>query len=91
MDRDEFEKLAKCAKDDPVYSGQIFKTNETNPYMITAELAGILKTEHQMEADRIKLLYDVTKVCYLCILFFTLKVPTLFPNSKSFLTFSQFL
>ena len=59
MDRDEFEKLAKCAKDDPICSGEIFKTNETNPYVITANLAEILKTEHQMEPDRIELLYDI--------------------------------
>ena len=59
MDRDEFEKLAKCAKDDPICSREIFKTNETNPYIITANLDGILKTEHQMEPDRIKLLYDI--------------------------------
>ena len=59
MDRDEFEKLAKCAKDNPGCSQAIFKTNETNPYIITANLAGILKTEHQMESDRIKLIYDI--------------------------------
>ena len=59
MDRDEFEKLAKCAKDDSVCSREIFKTNETNPYVITANLAGILTTEHRMEPDRIKLLYDI--------------------------------
>ena len=59
MDRDEFEKLAKCAKDDPVCSGEIFK--ETNPYVTSADpnLIGILKPEHQMESDRIKLIYDI--------------------------------
>ena len=61
MDRDEFEKLARCVKDDPVCSPEVFKTNETNPYAISADpnLIGILKPQHQMESDRIKLLYDI--------------------------------
>ena len=59
MNRDEFERLAKCAKDVDVCSRQIFKTNETDPYFISAKFAPILKAEHQMESDRIKLIYDV--------------------------------